>query len=167
MNNANSKFVLFSLGSNIGNKISFIEKAVEALLYADVLSSVNQSSYYESEPYGQLNQDWFINIAISAYTTYQPDSLLFMIKCLEYLIGRRYRGRWLEREIDIDILLYDDLILESKNLTIPHPQIHKRKFVLLPLNEIAPNVIHPVFNCSIQQLLNDCKDNSIVRKLEY
>ncbi len=167
MNNANSKFVLFSLGSNIGNKISFIEKAVEALLYADVLSSVKQSSYYESEPYGQLNQDWFVNIAISAFTTLNPDPLLFMIKSIEYFHGRRFRGKWLEREIDIDILIYDDLIIKSNHLTIPHPLLHKRKFVLLPLCEIAPNVIHPVFNCSIQQLLNDCQDSSIVRKLEY
>ncbi len=166
MNNAKSNYVLFSLGSNIGNKVSSLNSAVEALLYANVFSDVKKSSYYESEPYGELNQDWFVNIAISAYTDYTPELLLVMVKNLEYLLGRQLRGRWLEREIDIDILLYNDLILESNSIVIPHPQMHLRKFVLLPSCEIAANVIHPIFKCTIQQLCDRCEDNSIVRKIE-
>ena len=165
MKNNFANFVLFSLGSNIGNKSDKIIEAIEVFEFADVLHNIKISSFYESEPFGEKEQDWFVNIAISGYTDHSPDFLLGMLKNIEYLLGRKIRNRWREREIDIDILLYDDLIYSTKYLTIPHPQMHLRRFVLFPACEIAPEVIHPIFQIPIKKMLENCTDNSIVRKI--
>ncbi len=166
MSNKFSNFVLFSLGSNIGNKVNTLKEAIEVFEYAEVLNEIKISSFYESEPYGEKDQDWFVNIAISGYTDYSPDFLLGMIKNTEYLLGRKIRNRWQKREIDIDILLFNDLVISTKYLTIPHPQMHLRRFVLEPANEIAPNFVHPILNLTIKQILDICEDNSTVRKID-
>jgi 2-amino-4-hydroxy-6-hydroxymethyldihydropteridine diphosphokinase len=157
-----SVFVLLSIGSNLGDSNKIISEAVDLLYDSEMLSHIKLSSFYESEPFGFSGQPWFINIAVSGYTTHTVFELIEFIKSIEYLLGRQQRETWHEREIDIDIMLYGNLKLDSKKLTIPHTQMEFRRFVLVPSAEIAGNIIHPVLNKTINTMLEECKDMSIV-----
>lgn len=163
-NNLHKIKVILALGSNIGDRVSYIRKAIDLLKEINALESVKISSYYVTEPYGISNQNWFINAAISGFTTLNETSLLNICKSIEYYLGRQVRSRWSEREIDIDILFYGNKISKNKLLEIPHPEIHLRKFVLQPLVEIEPNFIHPILLKSVSNLLQHCKDNLQVIK---
>lgn len=160
-----SRTVYLSLGSNIGSKIDNINSAIQLLVDSNILFNPIISSFYESEPYGYLQQDYFINIALKAETNHDLFELLFLVKSTEYLIGRIKRDRWHEREIDIDIIFYEDLIFENKFIKIPHKEFRLRNFVLVPLTEIAPDEIDPISKKSIKQLLKDCEDNSVVKRI--
>ncbi len=122
------------------------------------------SSFYETEPVGYSDQPWFLNAVVSGYTYLTAEHLLILCKSLEYMMGRRKRERWHEREIDIDILLYNDSVFSDLFLTIPHPQMLKRRFVLQPAAEIASNILHPSANLPLGQLLDNCEDTSVVRR---
>lgn len=156
------KLVLLSLGSNLGNRQANLKKAMGYLTDTDAISIVKVSSMYETEPFGPKEQNWFLNIALLAKTTLSLIELMVCCKSVEYLTGRIKRERWYEREIDVDIIFYDDTIYQTEKLTVPHPLMQERRFVLVPAAEIAPDFIHPVFDCSVMQLLNNCKDNSKV-----
>lgn len=153
------------LGSNRGNKALLLEKAVERLNSIS-LKPVISSSLFESEPWGFNAKEWFLNKAVLIETDYSPEVLLSQILNIEKELGR-VRGVLKEgyesREIDIDILLYDNLVLDSEILSIPHPRMHLRKFVLEPLMEIAPNIVHPHFGKTIKELYKICPDKSIVK----
>jgi 2-amino-4-hydroxy-6-hydroxymethyldihydropteridine diphosphokinase len=148
------------LGSNIGNRIGYIRKSLVALSRLPKTKITKVSSLYETEPYGKKEQPWFINIVVEISTELSPLELFKKCKSIETKFGRQKRERWAEREIDIDILLYDNIVLSTPELQIPHPDMHNRRFVLIPLSEIAPNMIHPIFKKSISELLIECKDTT-------
>jgi len=127
---------------------------------------LRHSSYYRTEPVGLLNQDWFINAVIEMRTTLPAALLMEELQEIENLMGRSRTVKWGPRIIDLDLLLYDQAVIQSEGLTIPHPELHKRRFVLAPLCEIAPYVIHPLFGVSIAGLMKRLQDKSHVELLD-
>lgn len=160
------KKVILSLGSNLGSREENINKAIGLLCRTGALTLLKKSSFYKTEPYGITDQNWFVNIALTGLTDLSPEVFLYFCKTIEFLVGRKKREKWTEREIDIDILFYEDIILETENLTIPHPEVHFRNFVLEPLAEIEPEFIHPVLRKTILEIKQSSKDNSKVFKNE-
>jgi len=140
------------IGSNLGNREENCQKAI-ALLIEKNIKITKRSSLYETEPWGVKEQPGFINMALEIETDLEPGILLKTIKEIENSMGRLEGMRWGPRIIDLDILLYDDLILKTHDLEIPHPGIKDREFVLKPLSEIAPDKIHPVLKKNIKSLL--------------
>ncbi len=141
------------IGSNLGDRKENLRVARERI--ATELGPVRRvSSLYETPPWGITDQPDFLNQALEVHTTLNPEAVLQIILAIEQDMGRQRLRKWGERLIDIDILLYDDLVLVSEQLTIPHPFLHERDFVLAPLTEIAPLVLHPVLRESIQQLFS-------------
>jgi 2-amino-4-hydroxy-6-hydroxymethyldihydropteridine diphosphokinase len=129
------------LGSNLGNRFQQLQDAVTALSNEQEVCEC--SSVYESQPWGYNSQPDFLNAVIALRTDLGPMQLLAECRRIEAELGRRKRPRWQEREIDIDILLVDDLVLMDPQLTVPHPSMLERDFVLVPLLEVAPQLIHP------------------------
>ncbi|MEN3039274.1 MAG: 2-amino-4-hydroxy-6-hydroxymethyldihydropteridine diphosphokinase [Candidatus Kryptonium sp.] len=146
------------IGSNLGDRIKYIQRALVALSKLPRTKITKISSLYETEPYGRKDQPWFVNIVAEIFTELSPFELFKKCKSIEKILGRQSRERWMEREIDIDILLYGDVVISTDEIQIPHPDMHNRRFVLIPLSEIAPKAVHPVFKKSISELLIECKD---------
>lgn len=142
------------IGSNLGNRQENCFRAVE-ILEKRGIKVQKQSSLYETEPWGVKVQPRFINMVVKIETTLKPNNLLRLLKDIEREIGRQDSFHWGPRIIDLDILLFNSLVLNEENLQIPHPYLHEREFVLRPLNEIAPDVIHPVFHMSIDKLTHN------------
>ncbi|MBI4317527.1 MAG: 2-amino-4-hydroxy-6-hydroxymethyldihydropteridine diphosphokinase [Chloroflexi bacterium] len=142
--------VYIGLGSNQGRRELSLRRAVERLARAGRIVCV--SSIYETEPQGYANQRWFLNAACQLETTLKPSDLLACTKEIERELGRQETFRNGPRTVDVDILLYDDLILEQPELQIPHLRLAERAFVLVPLAEIAPDVVHPVHKVSTSEL---------------
>jgi len=142
------------IGSNLGNRKQNCEKAI-SLLTENRITVLKRSTMLETEPWGIKDQPKFINMAIKIDTILEPEDLLNLLKEIESAVGRTQTFRWGPRIIDLDILLYDNLILNTNNVQIPHPGIKDRDFVLRPLAEIAPDKIHPVFRKSIKELLRE------------
>lgn len=151
------------LGSNLGDKKSNLELASEYL--GKVGSITKMSSIYITPPWGKTDQPEFYNQVLSIETTLSAQELLAEIMNIEKLMGRVRQEKWGERLIDIDILYYDDLIIENENLTVPHPGIPERKFTLIPLVELAPDFINPVTNKSNNSMLKELHDQSVITKL--
>ncbi len=151
-------------GSNIGNRLSYIENAIHTLSQAKGITLQEISSLYETDPIGYETQAKFLNGVVAIKTRLSPHTLLHTLKEIEITVGRRHRTRWGPREIDMDILIYGDTCLQTSNLVIPHPEMHLRRFVLVPLAEIAPDIVHPVFNKTIQTLLERLEDDKSVVK---
>jgi len=126
----------------------------------------NRSDIYETAPWGISDQNHFLNMVIKIKTTLSPEEVLFEILEIEKQLGRVRKSKWGPRLIDIDILFYDNLILQTTELTIPHPEIHNRKFILIPLRQIERNFFHPVLNQNINSILVNCTDNLSVKKLK-
>ncbi|HEX8931821.1 MAG TPA: 2-amino-4-hydroxy-6-hydroxymethyldihydropteridine diphosphokinase, partial [Patescibacteria group bacterium] len=143
--------VFLALGSNIGNKKEQINSAVKLL--GQQIKNIQLAKFYETKPMYYEDQEDFLNTALKGETELSPEELLKFVKTIEKKLGRQKRFRNGPREIDIDILFYDDLILNEKNLIIPHPQIPEREFVLKPLMDMAPDFIHPVLQKSIHEIL--------------
>ena len=159
MINAVAHQVYIGIGSNIGNKKENFLEALGRVAKLPDTKIVKESSLYESEPIGDA-KEWYVNGAIEIETKFKPDMLLKKFKNIERAMGRKkVKKRWGARIIDLDILLYDAAIVKKKNLRIPHPEMSSRKFVLLPLGEIAPQVIHPELGVTISELLIKVKDN--------
>ena len=152
------------LGSNLGNREAYIDEALR-LLKERVGTVLKISSIYETEAWGDTDQPGFLNIAAEINTALNPSQLLETVLKIEADLGRVRHEKWGSRLIDIDIIFYGDEVIALKDqLQIPHPEMQHRKFVLLPLSEIAPNVIHPVFGLSISELLANLKDDLAVIK---
>lgn len=151
--------VLLAFGSNLGNKKANILKALELLSKHKSIDIIKTSSFFITEPMGKEDQPFFINSAALILTSNNPEQLLSIIKSIESEIGRKKREKWHEREIDIDIIFFDNLILNLEGLSIPHSEMHKRNFVLVPAAEIAPDLIHPIFEKSVLDIQRECKDN--------
>jgi 2-amino-4-hydroxy-6-hydroxymethyldihydropteridine diphosphokinase len=140
------------IGSNLGNRQQNCLRAIE-LLEEKRITVKKRSSMYETDPWGIKNQPRFINMAIEIETGLEPVELLRLLKSIEREIGREDSYKWGPRIIDLDILLFDDLIVKEDNLQIPHPSMHERDFVLRPLCEIAPDRIHPLLKVRICDLM--------------
>jgi 2-amino-4-hydroxy-6-hydroxymethyldihydropteridine diphosphokinase len=159
--------VILLLGSNLGNRKQFLDKSME-LIKSEVGSVLKVSSVYESEPWGFNSNNLFLNQAIIVETTYQPQTILKKLQKIEKELGRKIKSQtYQNRTIDIDILFYDEMQLESKNLIIPHPKLHLRKFTLIPLIEIAGDYIHPVLGQRLDMLVTNSTDNKSVKVFEY
>ncbi len=150
-----------SAGSNLGDRKAHIESALVSLREGCVVKQV--SSYFETEPVGYLDQPWFLNIAAEIETSLRPLELLNLCRKIEESGGRTRTFSNAPRTLDLDILLFDALVMNTESLTIPHPRLAERRFVLEPLVQIAPDFIHPVLKKSIRALLDKCPDRSIVR----
>lgn len=153
--------VYLSLGSNIGNHCKNIQIAIK-LLKKEGFDIIKTSSIYKTSAWGVSNQADFLNLVIKGKTKFSPEKLLQKVKQIEKEIGRKPAEKWGPRTIDIDILFYDKKILKTKTLTIPHPQLYKRKFVLIPLKEMAPRFVHPVLKKTVAQMLTDTDDKGCV-----
>jgi 2-amino-4-hydroxy-6-hydroxymethyldihydropteridine pyrophosphokinase len=146
-----------SIGTNIGNKRKNLITA-SALLAERAGDILALSAFYETEPWGFDSKNEFLNAVLLLETQNSPEKLLALSSLIELEMGRTVKssGQYHDRIIDIDILLYDDLIMETSSLTLPHPRMHQRLFVLEPMIEIAPNVIHPTLKKSILELYQSC-----------
>jgi 2-amino-4-hydroxy-6-hydroxymethyldihydropteridine diphosphokinase len=153
--------VYLGLGSNLGNRARNIYRALRLLGSRVRLGKI--SSPYETEPVGLAEQPWFLNLVCWGETDLSPEALLSLAKTTERQMGRKQGVRFGPRLIDIDILLYDDLVLSTPQLQIPHPRLHERAFVLIPLSEVAPNLIHPVLNSDVEQLRDSVASPEEVR----
>lgn len=157
----NGKFLL--LGSNLGNREENIKTALWQI--SDRIGRIIAlSSIYTSSAWGLKNQPDFLNQAIKIETRFKPADLLREIHAIENSMGRQRNGKWTSRIIDIDILYYDDMVLEQKDLRIPHDEISNRKFTLVPLAELAPDEIHPVLGLTNTEMLNRSIDDGRVEK---
>lgn len=157
--------VFLGLGSNVGDKIKFIKSAIEEISKLDKTNLTKESSYYETEPWGLREQDDFINSVIEITTELEAEDLFRELKNIEKKLHRKNRGKWEQREIDIDILFYGNEVLKNETINIPHKEIENRKFVLIPMAEIDKNFIHPEKNKSIKELLKETKDTLEVKKI--
>jgi 2-amino-4-hydroxy-6-hydroxymethyldihydropteridine diphosphokinase len=153
------------LGSNVGEKACHCKKAVTEVLKGDHHRLLAKSSLYRTEPIGYASQDWFVNGVIKIETDLGPYALLRFLRDVETRLGRTKTFRWGPRVIDLDILFFDEREIHTEELQIPHPLLHRRKFVLVPLVEIDRNLIHPVLKKTVQQLLEDLDEDQKVEKL--
>lgn len=155
--------IYLSLGSNMGDREENLDKALDFLTQRMKTGKV--SSIYDTDPVGNTNQPRFLNMVCQAFTRMAPDGLLALAKGIESKMGRSSQSGE-PRPIDIDILLYGEEVLETPELVIPHPRMMQRAFVLVPLSEIAPDLVHPVSGKTIKELMQDIKEVQGVLKLE-
>lgn len=156
-----AQLVYISAGTNMGDRRANLKFAVDSL--AETATVSNTSSYYETEPVGFLEQAWFLNQTIELETTLTPFELLSFCQKIESSRGRVRTFPNAPRILDLDILLYGDRVVNHERLIIPHTRLAERRFVLVPLVQIAPDIVHPVLKKSIKSLLQDCTDPSEVR----
>lgn len=159
----NKVYLLF--GSNLGDAITNIRMASK--LIAETIGTIERSSaYYETAAWGNEQQPAFLNQVVLVSTTLDPLVLLQALLKIETKLGRQRTAlKWQERTIDIDILFYNDALITEAELVVPHPYLHERRFTLIPLAEIAPQLQHPVFKKNIEQLLLTCTDKlNVIKK---
>lgn len=148
-----------SVGSNIGDKLSNCRRGMSSVERSGLAEIVAKSSFYKTDPVDYQRQDWFVNAVFQVNTAADPRRLFETLKSIEIEQGRVKNSiRFGPRTLDLDIILYDDLIVNSPELTIPHPRMHKRRFVLKPFCDIAPQVIHPVLKKTMRQLLESLSE---------
>lgn len=153
--------VYIALGTNLGDRRANLRAAIESM--PPEIHVLAESHVYETPPWGYKDQPAFLNMVIKAQTDLEPEPLLKYLKQLEVELGRKQNFRWGPRLIDLDILFYDDLALDSPPLVIPHPRLHERAFVLVPLIDVAPDLIHPALHKSIRELLAEADTQGIFR----
>ncbi|MDI6736734.1 MAG: 2-amino-4-hydroxy-6-hydroxymethyldihydropteridine diphosphokinase [bacterium] len=158
--------VYISLGSNLGDRQKNIEEAIKLISHQPLIKINKISPVYETEPVGFSEQGWFLNLAMELETTLLPQKLLAVLQEIEAKLSKKLERKWGPRTIDLDILLYADIILDLPDLQIPHKLMQTRAFVLIPLAQIAPNIKHPVLNKTIQELLRIKGFYEEVRKLK-
>ncbi len=146
--------VYLALGSNLGDRAENLKEAIASLSPQMVIKA--KSHVYETPPWGYEDQPKFLNQVLKVQTYLEPEPLLKHIKRLETALGRKASFRNGPRSIDMDILFYDDLVLNTPILTVPHPRLHERGFVLLPMMDIAPDLVHPVTKKSVREMVAFC-----------
>jgi 2-amino-4-hydroxy-6-hydroxymethyldihydropteridine diphosphokinase len=156
------KIVYIALGSNLGDRAGMLERAIAAMNSAGI-SVVRESSLYVTEPVGAPGQGWFLNAVVEAETSLLPLQLLHALLKIERKLGRRRLTPHGPRAIDLDILFYGSSVIRSRELEVPHPRLTERRFVLIPLAQLAPDFRHPVSHKSINQLLAETPDRSEAR----
>lgn len=157
--------VFISIGSNLGDRAANCREAVRRLSRYEGVRVVNASSLYETEPWGVVDQGPFVNSAVEIETDSAPQALFDLLKEIEAGMGRTSGNRWGPRVIDLDIIFYGGLVIDEERLKVPHPSMEERAFVLVPLNEIAPGLVHPVLGKKVSELLEALPSTDGVRKL--
>jgi 2-amino-4-hydroxy-6-hydroxymethyldihydropteridine diphosphokinase len=157
--------VFIGVGSNIGLRNENCEEAIRLLNKAQKIEIIERSSLYESEPVGKTNQNWFVNAAVAIKTSLTPETLLESVFKIEKFLGRERHEKWGPRIIDLDLLIYENYVINSTTLKIPHPEMTKRRFVLLPLSEFAGDFVHPIENKTINNLLKELPINPKVKRI--
>lgn len=152
------------LGANLGDRVQTLRRAAD-LIAGHVGRVAQQSKLYETAPWGVTDQPAYLNQVLAVETTLEPEAVLIQTQGIEQKLGRVRHEKWGARIIDVDILYYDGLVMQSETLTIPHPYLHQRRFTLVPLAEIAPDFAHPVFRKTMVELLAECVDLSEVVRL--
>lgn len=156
--------VYISLGSNIGDRVGYLQQAVSLLKAIPEINVISTSSFYESEPWKMNSENWFVNAVIQISTNLLPEKLLEECQRIETQLGRKRTAEkeYQDRTIDIDLLFYNDLIMHTDTLTIPHPHFHKRAFVMVPMLEIAQDFTHPLFKKTVMQLYEELENPEMV-----
>jgi 2-amino-4-hydroxy-6-hydroxymethyldihydropteridine diphosphokinase len=161
---ADGTLIYLSLGSNLGDRAANLNCAIEALPVAGV-HVLRQSALYETEPVDFLDQPWFLNCVVEGETPLPPEQLLAALQGIERRLGSQKLIARGPRILDIDILFYGESVIHSEGIDIPHPRMADRRFVLVPLAELAPALRHPVLRTTIAEMLAATRDSSIVRAL--
>lgn len=156
--------MFLGIGSNKGDRLAYLQSAVHEVARLDCTSIRRVSSVYETEPVGVKEQPQFLNAVIEIETALEPSDLLHAVKDLEVKLGRIDQVRWGAREIDIDLLYFGDRVVNEEKLQLPHAEARNRRFVLIPLAEIAEDYVDPSRKLGIADLIKFCKDTSSVRK---
>lgn len=151
-------------GSNIGDAVSNLLQASQQI-QLQIGEVIARSSLYKTSPWGTIQQDDFLNQVLCVQTVYSPDDVMQRLLQIEQQMGRVRSVKNAPRIIDIDVLFYNNDVYSSALVTIPHPLLHERKFVLQPLSELAPDIMHPVLHKTIRQLLAECTDTGLVEKM--
>jgi 2-amino-4-hydroxy-6-hydroxymethyldihydropteridine diphosphokinase len=159
-----SEIAFLSLGSNVGNRENNLREAIRRLGALGQVNSV--SSFYETEPVEFTEQAWFLNCAVALETDNTPAQLMGELLRIEQEMGRQRVTKKGPRSIDIDILFFAERVVNTPELTIPHPAMHRRRFVLEPLVEIAPEARHPILGKTVRQLLSELPPGQVVKKME-
>ncbi|MEC8679315.1 MAG: 2-amino-4-hydroxy-6-hydroxymethyldihydropteridine diphosphokinase [Bacteroidota bacterium] len=154
--------IFLGLGSNQGDRELNLKNSIK-LLNSRVGKVLNTSAIYESEPWGVKNQNYFLNQVVEIETHIDPNDLLNICKNIEYYMGRKPEIRWGKRVIDIDILYYQSKIINQEKLIIPHKLMHERNFVMIPLNDLNENHLHPILKITNKEILNKCIDSCNVK----
>lgn len=157
-----SNIAFIGIGSNLEKPVSQCRLALKRIEGIDSIKLLKRSLLYETEPIGYIKQPWFVNAVIEIHTTLSPHELLSALGQIETEMGRIRGEKGGPRAIDLDILLFNEMIIHDDDLVIPHPELHKRRFVMVPLTEIASQVIHPVFGISMRELLTRLDDENKV-----
>jgi len=157
------RIIYLALGSNLGDRLANLRAAVEAL--GPKVHVLAESGIYETPPWGYTEQPAFLNMAVKAETRLGPRTLLKHLKAIEARLGRETSFRYGPRKIDLDILFYGDLMCADETLVIPHPRLHERAFVLVPLADVAADIIHPVLQKTVMQMLAEV-DTGDIHKIE-
>jgi 2-amino-4-hydroxy-6-hydroxymethyldihydropteridine diphosphokinase len=158
------KTAYLSLGSNLGDRGANLRAAIAHL--NDFGTVVGISSFYETQPVEVSGQPWFLNCVVALETDFSPQELIARTLRMETMMGRLRMSEKSPRKIDIDIILFEDFVVDEANLKIPHPGMARRRFVLEPLAEIAPDAIHPALGKSVSELLSELPEGQMVRRLE-
>jgi 2-amino-4-hydroxy-6-hydroxymethyldihydropteridine diphosphokinase len=165
LKNDDRNIVFIGIGSNEGDKTANIKSAIDLISKVEDCKVEKVSSVYETLPFGDIKQNNFLNAVIKITTTLNPQELFIELKQIEKKLGRIVREQWGPREIDLDILFFNDLIFSDEIITLPHKGIIYRDFVLVPLIEIEPELVHPVFNKKVVDFVLDLKTKNIIYKL--
>ncbi len=157
--------VFLGLGSNLGDREKNIKEALRRLQKSGIARELKASSLYETEPEGVKNQPFFLNGVLEMETDLSPRDLLDVLQALEEQLGRRKGRKWGPRIIDLDILLYGNLVMKEEDLEIPHPLLARRSFVLIPLAELAPETVHPLLKKTISDLRDEKSSKTLTSGL--
>lgn len=152
------------IGGNLDNRIANLQQAVQTI-HQQAGKVIKASALYETAPWGNVQQPDYLNQALQIETSLEPLPLLHTLLNIERNIGRIRQQKWGARVIDIDIIFYDDQVISLPELKVPHPRMQNRRFVLVPLNEILPGLVHPVLQQNISTLLAECKDELPVKRV--